>query len=302
MLDPCLAARSGRTSAPGGRADGDPNALLTSSEAPPSDRRACRAGQLPTVKMDPRPLLQLRPREPRSWSPGGDGGRRLAGEEPIDRSPTMKVARSVAEVLAEHTTLTLECIDRMYLNVYVPLLQRAAGAAYFFRKMRGAAVPSSALMAPMTQRFVDAIKSFATRNRIEIVSFRRGERKDDRTAAVPPRLAGRRGRPLHRQGPGEGAGGAHRAPPRPHHRRHLPVAGRLDGDGQPVLLLRRGRRLRSVLPEVLFVLPLQRQAVHQRARVPEAATDEAGASRTSRSTTASCAARTPNACSGWPTP
>ena len=38
----------------------------------------------------------------------------------------MKVARSVAEVLAEHTTLTLECIDRMYLNVYVPLLQRAA--------------------------------------------------------------------------------------------------------------------------------------------------------------------------------
>ena len=84
-------------------------------------------------------------------------------------------------VLAEHTTLTLECIDRMYLNVYVPLLQRAAGAAYFFRKMRGAAVSSSALMAPMTQRFVDAIKSFAARNRIEIVSFRRGERKDDRT-------------------------------------------------------------------------------------------------------------------------
>ena len=93
----------------------------------------------------------------------------------------MTVARSVAEVLAQHTTLTLECIDRMYLNVYVPLLQRAAGAAYFFRKMRGAAVPSSALMAPMTQRFVDAIKSFATCNGIEIVSFRRGERKDDRT-------------------------------------------------------------------------------------------------------------------------
>ena len=93
----------------------------------------------------------------------------------------MKVARSVGEVLAEHTTLTLECIDRMYLNVYVPLLQRAAGAAYFFRKMRGAAVPSSALMGPITQRFVDAIKSFAARNRIEIVSFRRGERKDDRT-------------------------------------------------------------------------------------------------------------------------
>ena len=36
--------------------------------------------------------------------------------------------------------------------------------------------PSSALMAPMTQRFVDAIKRFAERDGIDIVSFRRGER------------------------------------------------------------------------------------------------------------------------------
>ena len=105
----------------------------------------------------------------------------------------MKVARSVVEVLAEHTALTLECIDRMYLNVYVPLLQRAAGAAYFFRKMRGAAVPSSALMVPMTRRFVDAIKSFAVRNGIEIVSFRRGERKDDRTREYLRNWAGGEG-------------------------------------------------------------------------------------------------------------
>ena len=51
----------------------------------------------------------------------------------------MKVARSAAEVLSRHTMLTLECVDRMYLNVYVPLLQTAAGAAHFFREMRGAA-------------------------------------------------------------------------------------------------------------------------------------------------------------------
>ncbi len=93
----------------------------------------------------------------------------------------MKVARSVAEVLSRHTTLTLECVDRMYLNVYVPLLQTAAGAAHFFRQMRGAVWPSSALMAPITQRFVDAIKQYAERNGIDIVSFRRSERKDDRT-------------------------------------------------------------------------------------------------------------------------
>ena len=77
----------------------------------------------------------------------------------------MKVPRSVAEILSQHTTLTLECIDRLYLNVYVPVLQRAAGAAYFFRTIRGAAVPSSALMAPMTRAFVEAIKRFADHNR-----------------------------------------------------------------------------------------------------------------------------------------
>ena len=93
----------------------------------------------------------------------------------------MKVARSVAEVLSRHTTLTLECVDRMYLNVYVPLLQAGAGVAHFFRKMHGRPVPSSALMAPMTQRFVEAIKRYAERNGIDIVSFRRGERKDERT-------------------------------------------------------------------------------------------------------------------------
>ncbi len=43
----------------------------------------------------------------------------------------MNVARPVAKVLSRHTTLTLECVDRMYLNVYVPLPQTGAGVAYF---------------------------------------------------------------------------------------------------------------------------------------------------------------------------
>ena len=48
----------------------------------------------------------------------------------------MTIARSVAEALSEHTTLELECIDRMYLNVYVPMLQTGAGTAHFFRCAR----------------------------------------------------------------------------------------------------------------------------------------------------------------------
>ena len=95
----------------------------------------------------------------------------------------MNVARSAGEVLAEHTTLELECIDRMYLNVYVPLLQAGAGAAWFFRKVRGNPVPSSALMAPMTNRFVASLKRFAVDHDIDVVRFERHERKDDRTRA-----------------------------------------------------------------------------------------------------------------------
>ena len=52
----------------------------------------------------------------------------------------MKIARSVAEVLSDHTALELECIDRLYLNVYVPLLQTGAGASHFFRPGQPCAV------------------------------------------------------------------------------------------------------------------------------------------------------------------
>ena len=49
----------------------------------------------------------------------------------------MSVPRSVAEVLADHVTLEVEGIDRMYLNVYIPGLQREQGVACFFRFHRG---------------------------------------------------------------------------------------------------------------------------------------------------------------------
>jgi hypothetical protein len=46
----------------------------------------------------------------------------------------MTIARSVAKVLGEHVTLDLECIDRMYLNLYVPILQTPEGTAWFWRR------------------------------------------------------------------------------------------------------------------------------------------------------------------------
>jgi len=42
----------------------------------------------------------------------------------------MSVAQvSLAELLRQHVTLEVECIDRMYLNVYIPNLQREANVS-----------------------------------------------------------------------------------------------------------------------------------------------------------------------------
>ena len=53
----------------------------------------------------------------------------------------MSLSRSVAEVLREHVTLEVEGIDRMYLNVYVPALQRAGGVASFSGSISDTGLP-----------------------------------------------------------------------------------------------------------------------------------------------------------------
>ncbi len=91
----------------------------------------------------------------------------------------MTIPRSVAEVLAEHVTLEVEGIDRMYLNVYIPGLQREEGVACFFRFHRGHQFASSALMDPISKTFVAALEAFARAEKIPVIAFRKGQRKDD---------------------------------------------------------------------------------------------------------------------------
>src|SRR3982751_2961027 len=94
----------------------------------------------------------------------------------------MSVSRSVAEVLADHVTLEVEGIDRMYLNVYIPGLQREQGVAGFFRFHRGHQFVSSALMDPISKTFVAALEEYARREKIPVIQFRKGQRKDDMAA------------------------------------------------------------------------------------------------------------------------
>jgi hypothetical protein len=89
------------------------------------------------------------------------------------------IAQSVADILSHHVMLSVEGIDRMYLNVYVPLLQSELGVVRFFRDHRGQPLPSAALMQPMSRAFVAKLESFAAQQTIPLVQFHKGQRKDD---------------------------------------------------------------------------------------------------------------------------
>lgn len=72
----------------------------------------------------------------------------------------MTLPRTVADVLSDHVVLEVECIDRLYLNVYQPRLQYPTGAAGFLVGHRGARFASSALMDPISKAFVASIHAF----------------------------------------------------------------------------------------------------------------------------------------------
>src|SRR5215472_19257806 len=91
----------------------------------------------------------------------------------------MTLPRSVSDVLKDHVTLEVEGIDRMYVNVYQPRLQTDRGVAAFFRVHRGERFASSALMDPISKSFIAAVERFVEREQIPLITFAKGQRKDD---------------------------------------------------------------------------------------------------------------------------
>ena len=90
----------------------------------------------------------------------------------------------MCEVLRDHVVLQSECIDRMYLNVYVPQLQRIGGVVWYLRGHLGQRFASTAGVAPKTEAFVANIERFVADQGVEMVSFAKHQRKDDVTQQV----------------------------------------------------------------------------------------------------------------------
>jgi hypothetical protein len=59
---------------------------------------------------------------------------------------------NVAELIREHVTLTVDCVDRLYLNAYVPRLHSSGGVVSFLRH-RGQVIASPALFGRITDDF-----------------------------------------------------------------------------------------------------------------------------------------------------
>ncbi|HWS17145.1 MAG TPA: hypothetical protein VN223_03985 [Candidatus Elarobacter sp.] len=88
----------------------------------------------------------------------------------------MNLSKSVAELQREHVVLELKCIDRMYLNAYVPQLTSEAGVAGFVRGYLGHRFASTKQVAQMTEAFVESIMQFGLDHKIDLVRFKKGAR------------------------------------------------------------------------------------------------------------------------------
>ncbi len=91
----------------------------------------------------------------------------------------MTLPRTVADVLTDHVVLQVECIDRMYLNVYVPGLQYAAGLVAFVHRQLDLPIASTAPLGKISDGFSAAMHRFARDQRVPWVDFVKGQRKDD---------------------------------------------------------------------------------------------------------------------------
>ena len=91
----------------------------------------------------------------------------------------MTLPKNVAELQHENVLFELECIDRMYLNLYVPQLASAPGVAAYFRGYKGHRFASTKEAVAMSEGFRRQVFDFAERHGIPIIRFEKGMRKDD---------------------------------------------------------------------------------------------------------------------------
>lgn len=86
---------------------------------------------------------------------------------------------SIPELLNDHVTLEVECLDRLYLNGYIGSLATPGGLVAFMREQLGKRIPSPVVLGQVTEKFRESVQALAEREHIPIYRFDHKERKDD---------------------------------------------------------------------------------------------------------------------------
>jgi hypothetical protein len=100
---------------------------------------------------------------------------------------------NIADIIRQHVSLSVRCLDRVYLHGYRPKLQTSGGLCYFLHDHLGNPIPSPALFRPIHDRFVAAVDAFAARHAIPRVEFESGQDKDAIVAGYRTRVTPREG-------------------------------------------------------------------------------------------------------------
>jgi len=87
-------------------------------------------------------------------------------------------AASLASIMDDQVALSVTCLDRLYLNAYVPTLQAPGQLVRFCREHLGKPIASPALFGPLHDRFVQSVQTFAVEHEVPLIHFKRGQRKD----------------------------------------------------------------------------------------------------------------------------
>jgi hypothetical protein len=86
---------------------------------------------------------------------------------------------SIPELLKDHVTLEVECLDRLYLNGYIGALATSGGLVTFMREQLGKPIPSPVVLGQVSEGFRESVKAMAEREGIPFYQFNHKERKDE---------------------------------------------------------------------------------------------------------------------------
>ena len=86
---------------------------------------------------------------------------------------------SIPELVKDHVTLEVECLDRLYLNGYIGALATSGGLVTFMREQLGKPIPSPVVLGQVSEGFRESVKAMAERDGIPIYQFDHKERKDE---------------------------------------------------------------------------------------------------------------------------